>query len=82
MACGTPVIISNISSLPEVVGDAGLLVDPEDVSELTVAIWRILTDEVLRSTLIAKGFKRAQCFSWEKTALQTLELYRRVGQSD
>ena len=82
MACGTPVVVSNVSSLPEVVGDAGLLVDPEDVSELTVAIWRVLTDEALRADLIAKGFKRAQCFSWEKTALQTLELYRRVGQSD
>jgi glycosyltransferase involved in cell wall biosynthesis len=79
MACGTPVVVSNVSSLPEVVGDAGLLVDPEDASELTVAIWRVLTDEALREDLIAKGFKRAQCFSWEKTALQTLELYRRVG---
>lgn len=82
MACGTPVVVSNVSSLPEVVGDAGLLVDPENVSELTVAIWRVLTDEALRADLIAKGFKRAQYFSWEKTALQTLELYRRVGQSD
>ncbi len=82
MACGTPVVVSNVSSLPEVVGDAGLLVDPEDVLELTVAIWRVLTDEALRAELIAKGLKRAQCFSWEKTALETLELYLRVGQSD
>jgi glycosyltransferase involved in cell wall biosynthesis len=82
MACGTPVVVSNVSSLPEVVGDAGLLVDPEDVSELTVAIWRVLTDQALREDLIAKGFKRAQCFSWEKTALQTLELYKRIGQSN
>ena len=82
MACGTPVVVSNVSSLPEVVGDAGILVDPEDVSELAVAIWRVLTDEALRAELIAKGLKRAQCFSWEKTALQTLELYRRVGKGD
>lgn len=82
MACGTPVVVSNVSSLPEVVGDAGLLVDPENVSELTVAIWRVLTDEALRADLITKAFKRAQCFSWEKTALQTLELYRRVGKGD
>jgi len=82
MACGTPVVVSNVSSLPEVVGDAGLLVDPEDVSELTVAIWRVLTDEALRAELIAKGLKRAQCFSWEKTARQTLALYQRVGKSD
>ena len=79
MACGTPVVVSNVSSLPEVVGDAGLLVDPENVSELTVAIWRALTDQALRTELIAKGLKRARCFSWEKTALQTLELYQRVG---
>jgi glycosyltransferase involved in cell wall biosynthesis len=82
MACGTPVVVSNVSSLPEVVGDAALLVDPEDVSELAVAIWRVLTDQVLRADLIAKGLKRAQCFSWEKTARQTLELYQRVAQSD
>ena len=82
MACGTPVVVSNVSSLPEVVGDAGLLVDPENASEITVAIWRVLTDEALRAELIAKGLKRAHCFSWEKTARQTLELYRRVGQSD
>jgi glycosyltransferase involved in cell wall biosynthesis len=82
MACGTPVVVSNVSSLPEVVGDAGLLVDPENVSELTVAIWRVLTDEALRAELIAKGFKRARCFSWEKTALETLELYQRVGKGD
>jgi len=82
MACGTPVVVSNVSSLPEVVGDAGLLVDPEDVSELTVAIWRVLTDEALRAELIAKGLKRAQCFSWEKTARQTLALYQRVGKGD
>ncbi|MBM4466395.1 MAG: glycosyltransferase family 4 protein [Chloroflexi bacterium] len=82
MACGTPVVVSNVSSLPEVVGDAALLVDPEDVSQLTVAIWRVLTDQALRAELIAKGLKRAQCFSWEKTALQTLELYQRVAQGD
>jgi len=82
MACGTPVVVSNVSSLPEVVGDAGVLVDPQEVSELTVAIWRVLTDSALRNDLITKGLRRARCFSWEKTALQTLELYQRVGQSD
>jgi len=78
MACGTPVVVSNTSSLPEVVGDAGLLVDPEDVEGLTVAIWRALTDEELRAEMVAKGLKRAACFSWERTAKETLEIYRRV----
>ncbi len=79
MACGTPVIVSNVSSLPEVVGDAGLLVDPNSVDEITVAMWRLLTDEALRQQCIQRGLKRAQSFSWDKTALQTLEVYRRVA---
>lgn len=82
MACGTPVIVSNVSSLPEVVGDAGLLVDPTNANDLTVAIWRLLSDQVLREDLIAKGYRRVACFSWERAAHETLELYRRVaGQS-
>ncbi|MBC7250286.1 MAG: glycosyltransferase family 4 protein [Anaerolineae bacterium] len=76
MACGTPVVVSNVSSLPEVVGDAALLVDPDDVSGLTVALWRGLTDEARRAELIAKGFRRAKCFSWEKAARQTLAVYQ------
>jgi glycosyltransferase involved in cell wall biosynthesis len=79
MACGAPVIVSNTSSLPEVVGDAGLLVDPTDVNELTVAIWRLLTDETLRREMIAKGYRRAACFSWERAGRETLGLYRRVA---
>jgi len=79
MACGAPVIVSNVSSLPEVVGDAGLLIDPANADELTVAMWRLLSDEPLRQELIAKGFKRAACFSWERAARETLDLYRRVA---
>jgi len=82
MACGAPVIVSNVSSLPEVVGDAGMLVDPTAVNELTVAIWRLLSDTALRQELIERGFKRAACFSWERAARETLGLYRRLaGQS-
>lgn len=79
MTCGTPTIVSNVASLPEVVGDAGLLVDPDDISGWTVALWRALTDQALREELIEKGFKRAQLFSLEKTARETLAVYRRVG---
>ena len=81
MACGTPVIVSNVSSLPEVVGDAGLRVDPEDVSELTVSMYRLLTDEALRNEMIQKGLARAACFSWETAARETIEVYRKVSQS-
>ncbi|MEW5718373.1 MAG: glycosyltransferase family 1 protein [Chloroflexota bacterium] len=80
MACGTPVIVSNVSSLPEVVGDAGLLIDPEDVEALTVAMWRVLTDDKLRRELSEKGLKRAQTFSWERAAHETLAVYRQVAQ--
>ncbi len=79
MACGTPVIASNVSSLPEVVGDAGLLVDPMDVEALTVAMWRMLSDSDLRDSLIEKGFRRAQVFSWDKAARETLDLYHTLA---
>jgi len=78
MACGTPVIVSNVSSLPEVVGDAALLVDPKDAEGFAVAMWRVLRDPALRQELRQKGLCRAKKFSWEKTARETLALYHRL----
>lgn len=78
MACGTPVVVSNVSSLPEVVGDAALLVDPKNDEEITVALWRVLTDAALRAQLRAKGLRRAEAFSWERAACQTMEVYRKA----
>ncbi len=78
MACGTPVVVSNVSSLPEVVGDAGLLVNPNDDDALAVAMWRLLSEPELRECLIQKGFKRAAFFSWDKAARETLDLYHRL----
>jgi glycosyltransferase involved in cell wall biosynthesis len=69
MACGTPVICSNITSLPEVVGDAALLIDPEQPGSLTEAICRV-NDEPTRKDLVVRGLKRAKAFSWESTARQ------------
>ncbi len=80
MACGTPVIVSNVSSLPEVVGNAALLVDPTDVEAWTVALHRLLTDDALWNELREKGFERARQFSWEQTARETLAVYRNVVQ--
>jgi glycosyltransferase involved in cell wall biosynthesis len=80
MACGTPVIVSNVSSLPEVIGDAGMLVAPEDVEGLTVAMWRVLGDENLRREMREKGLKRAQTFSWQRAARETLAVYRKVAE--
>ena len=79
MACGTPVIVSNVSSLPEVVGDAALLVDPQHDEEITVALWRVLTDEALRKSLRAKGLLRAAQFSWRRAAEQTMAVYRKAA---
>jgi glycosyltransferase involved in cell wall biosynthesis len=76
MQCGTPVITSNTSSLPEVVGDAGLLVDPYDVEALADAMLRLSSDPTLRQSLRAKGFARAAAFSWERTAACTIAAYR------
>lgn len=71
MACGTPVICSNTSSLPEVVGEAALTVNPLDVAALAEAIRRVLSDAELRAALIAKGSEQVKKFSWEKAARQT-----------
>ena len=78
MACGTPVIVSNVSSLPEVVGDAGILVPPKDSESIAVAMWRILSDPRLREEMRAKGLSRAACFSWAKAARQTLDVFHEV----
>lgn len=81
MACGTPTIVSNVSSLPEVVGDAALLVNPENWEEIAVATHRLLTDEPLHAELRLKGLQRARHFSWEITARRTQEVYRLVSDS-
>ena len=79
MASGTPVIVSNTSSLPEVVGDAGMLVDPNDVEAWTVALHRVLTDDALHAEMSEKSLKRAAHFSWERAARETLNVYGKVA---
>jgi glycosyltransferase involved in cell wall biosynthesis len=78
LACGTPVVASNVSAVPEVVGDAALQVSPLDVEALADAMERLLRDDSLRSDLRERGLKRAAQFSWEKAARQTVEVYHRV----
>jgi glycosyltransferase involved in cell wall biosynthesis len=68
MACGTPVLTSNVTSLPEVVGDAGLLVDPYNVEAMAHGIRRLVEDSALREELRKKGLERAKQFTWERTA--------------
>jgi glycosyltransferase involved in cell wall biosynthesis len=82
MACGCPVICSNAASLPEVAGDAALLIDPFRKEDLAEAMDRVAGDKALREDLARKGLSRAAGFSWEETARQTLEVFRSVtGQS-
>jgi glycosyltransferase involved in cell wall biosynthesis len=78
LACGTPVVASNVSAVPEVVGDAALQVCPYDVEALANAIERLLGDDGLRADLRARGLERAAGFTWEKAARQTVEVYRRA----
>jgi glycosyltransferase involved in cell wall biosynthesis len=79
MACGTPVITSNRASLPEVAGDAALLVDPTRPEALAAAMTSIMNDGTLRQALRAKGLARARTFTWDAVAQQTVAIYRAVG---
>ena len=76
MACGTPVVTSNVSSLPEVVGDAAVQVNPENVFEIARGISEALLNEDLRERLKQKGPEHARRFSWDRTAKEVLEIYR------
>jgi len=78
LACGAPVVCSNTSSLPEVVGDAAVLVDPRDVGEIAAATECVIGDPSRRAELRARGIAQAAQFSWERAARETLQLYGRV----
>lgn len=81
MACGAPVACSNVSSLPEIAGDAALLFDPEDASAMAQAIQRLLEETTLRTDLQARGLAQAARFTWERTAALTLSSYRKLLQA-
>src|SRR5579864_9246264 len=78
MACGAPVITSTTSSLPEVVGDAAILVNPNNSGEISAAIMRVLGDKQLQEDLRQKGYARAQLFTWPKSASKMLSVYQRL----
>jgi len=83
MRCGTPVLNGNLTSMPEVVGDAGLMVDPFDTGALSVALARLIDDDALRAELSARGLRRAGAFDWRETARRTIEVYRStIGGND
>ncbi|MCE5219335.1 glycosyltransferase family 4 protein, partial [bacterium] len=78
MACGTPVVTSNSSSIPEVAGDAAILVEPRDTAALAAAVEGVASDEALREDLRGRGLEQAARFSWDRTAEMTLEVYKHV----
>src|SRR5439155_22835217 len=78
MACGVPVITSTTSSLPAVVGDAALLIDPNNTGELSRAITRILEDKQLQEELRQKGYERAKRFTWQASASKMLSVYQKL----
>jgi glycosyltransferase involved in cell wall biosynthesis len=78
MACGTPVVASRTSSLPEVAGDAALLADPTDAAEFAARLLDVLRQPVLRAGLITAGQRRAAGLTWQRTAEQTLAVYQHV----
>ncbi len=80
MACGTPVITANVSSLPEVAGDAALLINPLDIDELVAALQRILDDSNLRESLIQRGYRQIQRFTWADSAKHLHQIYQIILQ--
>lgn len=79
MACGTPVVCSSVSSLPEVVGDAAEIVNPENVFDIARGMREVLVNQSLRGRLVDLGFEQAQRFSWKRTARQVLDAYEEIG---
>lgn len=80
MQCGTATVVSNTSSLPEVVGDAGVLLDPKDQEKLVETMWTIYNEDKYRNELSTKALERSKEFSWEKTAAQHIEIYKKILQ--
>jgi glycosyltransferase involved in cell wall biosynthesis len=81
MASGTPVVTSNVSSLPEVAGDAAVLVDPYDPAAIADGMYRVLTDESLRRGLRQRGVARASQFSWEASVRRVRDIYDHIGRA-
>lgn len=82
MACGCPVVVSNVASLPEVCGDAAYCVDPYDVESIADGIHKVLTDQALRQAMIEKGLERAKLFSWERSAQKHIKVFEEALSSN
>jgi glycosyltransferase involved in cell wall biosynthesis len=78
MACGCPVACSKVTSIPEVVGKAGMFFDPASAEDIAEKIWMLWTDETVRKQMVTAGLERAKMFNWEKAARETIEVYRKA----
>lgn len=78
MACGTPVITSNVASIPEVVGDAAIMLSPRDIDGLAKAVKKILENEILRNDYVKRGYLNASRFTWERCASEVFSLYKKI----
>jgi glycosyltransferase involved in cell wall biosynthesis len=81
MACGVPVVVSNTGALPEIVGNAGMLVRPDDPADIAQGLGWVLGNAAFRAALIERGRARAASFSWERAARETLAVYEAAGAS-
>ena len=82
MACGAPVVVSNRPAIPEIVGNAGYYVDPDDIDEIAQGVYKVVHDTTLRTEMRERGQERAECFTWKKCVRETLSLYRDVANVD
>jgi glycosyltransferase involved in cell wall biosynthesis len=78
MACGTPVVVSDASSMPEVCGEAAHYIDPEDESSIAEGMLTVLRDHNYQQELIERGFERSRRFTWEEAAQKTIDVYQQV----
>ena len=78
MACGCPVVSSNVTSIPEVIGTAGVMFDPLSPDEMAEKLWLVWNDDQKRKEMVVAGIERVKQFSWEDTARKTLQVYRKI----
>jgi len=82
MACGCPVVCSNVTSIPEVVGEGAVMFSPDSVEDMAEKIWEVWNDDGKRKSLRGMGFERVKMFSWDETARKTKDIYLKAAQRD
>ena len=81
MACGCPIACSNVTSIPEVIGEAGITFDPTSIEDIAEVIWSVWTDDARLADMRREGLRRTSLFDWENSARKTIEVYRKASDS-